>query len=189
MALNTGLADNNPLFQSRILAMMHTAMHDAVNAVDRRYTPYSSLALTSPGASPEAAVAAAGRAVLADQFARLVPFGFPTQQAEIFAAYTTALSAIPNGTAKSLGIAAGEEAASRILALRAGDGAYQLPIVDPAINKGRRRGSTGSRRRSHSLSRRSGAPCFRSPCRMSGARGPTPLIRLPASVTRMISTK
>lgn len=136
MALNTGLADNNPLFQSRILAMMHTAMHDAVNAVDRRYASYSSLALTSPGASPEAAVAAAARTVLADQFARLVPFGFPAQQAEIFAAYTTALGTIPNGTAKTLGITTGEEAAARILALRAGDGAYELPLVDPNYLQG-----------------------------------------------------
>ncbi len=136
LALNSDLANRNPLFQTRMLAMAHAAMHDAVNVVDRRYRSYSSLALSSPGAHPEAAVAAAARTVLQDQFNALIPFGFPTQQAAINAAYSMALAAIPNGTAKSLGIAAGEAAAAHILALRDGDGAYQLPLVDLSYPQG-----------------------------------------------------
>src|SRR6266576_2556261 len=63
--------DLNPLYQSRILAMTHTAMHDAVNAIDRRYQPYSLRTPATPGASPEAAAATAAYSVLLDQFNRL----------------------------------------------------------------------------------------------------------------------
>ena len=136
IALNSGLADSNPLFQTRILAMTHAAVHDAVNAVDRRYRSYSSLALSSPGAHPDAAVAAAARTVLLSQFNALIPFGFPSQEPDINTAYSITLAAIPNGTAKTLGIAAGEAAAAQILTLRAGDGAYQLPLVDLAYPQG-----------------------------------------------------
>ena len=32
---------NNPLHESRIYAMMHVAIHDALNAIDRRSRPYA----------------------------------------------------------------------------------------------------------------------------------------------------
>ena len=44
--------------------MMHIAIHDALNAIDRRYRPYTYDKTAAPGASPEAAVAAAARDVL-----------------------------------------------------------------------------------------------------------------------------
>src|SRR5438876_378096 len=56
------LAD--PLHESRIYAMMHVAIHDALNAIDRRSRPYAFDTPAAPGASPEAAVAAAARDVL-----------------------------------------------------------------------------------------------------------------------------
>ena len=31
----------NPMAQSRILAILHAAIHDALNAIDRRFTPYT----------------------------------------------------------------------------------------------------------------------------------------------------
>src|SRR6266700_2845049 len=67
LALNSGLADLHPLFQTRMLAMTHAAMHDAVNAIDRRYEPYSLHIPVTPGASPEAAAATAAYVVLLDQ--------------------------------------------------------------------------------------------------------------------------
>ena len=45
-------------------AMVHVAIHDALNAIDRRSRPYAFSARASRGASPEAAVAAAARDVL-----------------------------------------------------------------------------------------------------------------------------
>ena len=51
-------------FNLRGLAMMHAAMFDAVNATERRYSPFR-VDMTAPkGASAEAAAAAAARHIL-----------------------------------------------------------------------------------------------------------------------------
>src|SRR5688572_24331334 len=49
---------------ARAVAMMHVAMFDAINAVQPRYTPYAFKGKAPPGASAEAAGAAAARTVL-----------------------------------------------------------------------------------------------------------------------------
>src|SRR5437868_13159446 len=46
----------NPLHESRMYAMMHIAIHDALNAIDRRSRPYALKHVHVRGASPEAAV-------------------------------------------------------------------------------------------------------------------------------------
>ena len=51
-------------YQSRIYAMTHAAIHDALNAIDRRYKPYALSSQPDLGASPEAAVATAAYRVL-----------------------------------------------------------------------------------------------------------------------------
>lgn len=125
---------NNPLHESRIYAMMHVAIHDAVNAIDRRSRPYAFDAQAAAGASPDAAVAAAARDVLAALIAQL-PLELHTQAcidagvAAVQTAYTAALAAIPDGQAKAQGIAVGQAAAAAILELRANDGA-----VGPFLN-------------------------------------------------------
>ena len=50
---------DDPFHESRMYAMMHLAIHDALNAIDRRFRPYTFDEQAAPGASPEAAVAAA----------------------------------------------------------------------------------------------------------------------------------
>src|SRR6476646_7404718 len=68
---------NNPFHESRLYAMMHVAIHDALNAIDRRFQPYAFDKRVEPGASPEAAVAAAARDVmvpLLGQLPRELPF-------------------------------------------------------------------------------------------------------------------
>ena len=99
----------------RVMAMVQTAVYEAVNAVNRRYPTNGVQLDVAPGASVKAAVAAANRAVLL----KLVP----SQQAAIESAYQAALSGIPAGPGKAEGIAVGERAAVAILALRADDGA------------------------------------------------------------------
>src|SRR5918999_58442 len=47
---------DNPLHESRIYAMMHIAIHDALNAIDRRSRPYALDMQAELGASPDAAV-------------------------------------------------------------------------------------------------------------------------------------
>lgn len=94
---------------TRILAIVQTAVHEAVDAAQ--------LAHPGEGAdvAAQAAVAAANRASLA----RLVP----QQQAAITTAYTNALARLADGPARAAGISAGEQAAARVLAWRADDGA------------------------------------------------------------------
>jgi hypothetical protein len=114
--------------------MMHVAIHDALNAIDRRSRPYAFDRRAAPGASPEAAVAAAARDVLVPLIAQL-PLELVTQAcinagvASVAAAYTAALAGIPNDQAKAQGIAVGQAAAAAILDLRAKDGA-----VGPFLN-------------------------------------------------------
>jgi hypothetical protein len=125
---------NNPLHESRIYAMMHVAVHDAVNAIDRRSRPYAFDAEAGPGSSPDAAVAAAARDVLVALIAQL-PLELHSQAcidagvASVQAAYAAALAAIPDGQAKAQGIAVGQAAAAAILHSRADDGA-----VGPFLN-------------------------------------------------------
>src|SRR6266852_1948273 len=49
----------SPLVHTRSVAIMHLAMFDAVNSIDRRYTPYRVQVPTAAGTSREAAAAAA----------------------------------------------------------------------------------------------------------------------------------
>ncbi len=113
---------------NRMMAMVQTAVYEAVNAVTKRY-PADRIALSAtPGASVDAAVAAANRAMLS----RLVP----SQQAAIDKAYGSALAAIADGPAKTAGIAIGEQAATAVLAWRADDGAAALEQYRPATTAG-----------------------------------------------------
>ena len=126
---------NDALHESRMMAMMHVAIHDALNAVDRRYQPYA-FDGHAPGASPDAAVATAAHDVLVATYPRL-PGGIGlTPDAAISlveAAYATALAAIPDGSAKSEGILIGRAAAAAIVALRAHDNAELPFIVDSYV--------------------------------------------------------
>jgi hypothetical protein len=112
----------------RVFAITQTAVYEAVNAITKRY-PASRLKLeTAPGASLDAAVAAANRATLV----KLVP----SQQAAIETAYQAALAKVADGPAKAAGIALGEQAAASILALRADDGATGAESYRPFTTAG-----------------------------------------------------
>jgi hypothetical protein len=109
---------------ARALAMMHLAIFDSVNAIDRRFIPYAVEALADPGASPEAASAAAAHSVLVSLY--------PSRQADLDLAYSNSLAAIADGSAKTEGISVGETVAAVILALRGSDGsAVTLPYTQP----------------------------------------------------------
>jgi len=127
---------DDPFHESRMYAMMHIAIHDALNAIDRRFQPYAFDKRVEPGASPEAAVAAAARDVmvpLLGQLPRELPFitqaCIDAAVASVETAYTAAIAALPDAPAKTQGIAAGQAAAAAILARRATDGA-----VGPFLN-------------------------------------------------------
>lgn len=106
----------------RAMAIVQTAVHEAVGAVQLLHPA------DGAGVAAEAAIAAANRASLA----KLVP----QQAAAIDAAYKTALAKLAAGPAKTAGIAAGEQAAARVLAWRAGDGATAAEAYRPHASAG-----------------------------------------------------
>jgi hypothetical protein len=58
------VADTNPLTEACDFAILHVAIHDAVNAVESRYEPYLPKTSSAPGVSVEAAIAGAAHATL-----------------------------------------------------------------------------------------------------------------------------
>jgi hypothetical protein len=120
-------------------AMTHVAIHDALNAIDRRSQPYAYFARARRHASPDAAVAAAARGVLVPvigELSLLAPACVAPAQAGVEADYATALASIPDGRAKTRGIAVGEASAAAILALRANDHAQDLLLPDFGYEQG-----------------------------------------------------
>jgi hypothetical protein len=111
-------------------AMMHIAIHDALNAINRRFHSYV-LDIQGPsGASVEAAVATAGRDTLVPLLRELPPDVFSAcidaAVASVEADYTAALNAIADGIHKTQGTVLGRAAAAVILAVRVADGADTL---------------------------------------------------------------
>src|SRR5438067_13667471 len=92
----------------RIMAYVQVSVFEAVNAITGRYPPLRMKINAGPGASVDAAVAAATRTALSKLM--------PSQQAAIDADYDTALKLLPDGPAKTNGIAVGEQAATACLA-------------------------------------------------------------------------
>jgi membrane-associated phospholipid phosphatase len=97
----------------RTAAMMHVAMHDALNAVSRRFAPYTFDA-RSAGADPMAAAAQAAYAVAVSQY--------PGEAAQFQAELERSLSGTAEGPARTRGMAVGTAAARAILERREGDG-------------------------------------------------------------------
>jgi len=113
---------------TRVMAIVHTSIYEAVNAITKRY-PASALKLeAAPGASVDAAVAAAGYTTLVKLL--------PSQQAVIETAYQSALATIADGPAKTEGIAVGTKAAAAILGARAEDGATTGETYRPFTTAG-----------------------------------------------------
>ncbi len=127
----------NPLHESRMYAMTHIAIHDALNAIDRRFRPYAFDIHAAAGASFAAAVAEAAHDVLVALIPLVpAPPGCPAARLAIVEAhFAAALAAIDEGDAKTQGIAIGQAAAAVILALRADDGS-NTPLQDPAYPQG-----------------------------------------------------
>lgn len=104
----------SPDMHSRNMAIVHLAAFEALNSIEPRFTPYRARLPVEPGASPEAAVAAAAH----DALVRL----FPEQAKELDAALQASLGKLPDGPAKAAGVRLGSQAAAAMLAERDKDG-------------------------------------------------------------------
>ena len=113
-----------PFNQARVGAIVQLAVFEAVNAITGDYEPYLNPATVAPpGASVEAAVTIAAHKVMTTYF--------PAAAATLDAARDSDLAAIPNGPAKTDGMAVGMAAANAMLALRAADGSSPLTTIVP----------------------------------------------------------
>ena len=109
--------------QTRSYALLHAAIYDSVVSITRNGRPYLVSVDAPRGARPDAAVAAAGHAMLAALY--------PAMRPELDQLLADQLALVPGGRARHQGIEVGDEVASRLLAARAGDGsgATQGPFV------------------------------------------------------------
>ena len=107
--------------------MVHAAMFDAVNSIERRYRPYLVQLPADPATSKEAAAAAAAATILSTVDAKTAG-----EMKTTLAAY---LAQLPDGAAKSDGIALGETVAAKLMEVRADDGSN----VPDAAGRGPRR--------------------------------------------------
>jgi hypothetical protein len=102
------------------MAFVHAAVYDAVVGVEGRYAPYRFHAHAPRGTSAQAAAVAAAHKVLVTYV--------PSAQATLDTAYAASLAQLPDGKAKTQGIAFGTRAADHLIRLRADDG-RNAPIL------------------------------------------------------------
>ena len=113
----------------RTAAMMHLAVHDAINAIDPRYRAYAFEA-DGRGADPMAAAAQAAFVIANDQY--------PGQRDQWELLRRNAIKQVRDAKARDAGIALGEAAARAVLAKRASDrwdnaAAYKFHPMAPGV--------------------------------------------------------
>jgi PAP2 superfamily len=119
--VRTSGAQPATIHPTRSFAIMHAAIYDAVNVIDRSHKPYLvHLAPPQRNASQEAAADAAAHEVLVS----LYPAFKTTLDTEL----QQSLAQIADGDEKAEGIGIGQTVADHILALRNTDGANAGPI-------------------------------------------------------------
>ena len=128
-----GATYQHSLLASRVNAMVHLAMHDALNAVAPAFKTYA-LQRRDNSADPIAAAATAAYDVLL--------FSFPDKKTMLDSALTVSLAEVKNEKKLALGKSLGKDAAAGIIGLRKDDGALQDPIApilgtkDPGVYQG-----------------------------------------------------
>jgi hypothetical protein len=129
--IDTLIATNTANSSSqRLGAIVHTAIFDAYNGIERRYAPIFVHDPAPRGASRRAAVIAAAHAALVGLF--------PSRRPALDASYATSLAALSDdgedgGESRALGIDWGIEVAQAVLTWRGGDG---FSVPRPAFNGG-----------------------------------------------------
>jgi hypothetical protein len=121
-------AGQTPPDGARSMAMVHVAMFEAVNAIDRRYAPYAFSDRAPAGSSADAAASAAAHTVLT----RL----FPDQRQQSDSAHAAILAKVADGNSKTAGIALGKQVGAECLSMRTDDGTGVLNTYRPQTTPG-----------------------------------------------------
>jgi hypothetical protein len=117
--VNTPGAQPANVQPTRNFAILHGAIYDAVNAVDRSHKPYLIFVRAPRAASETAAADAAAHSALVGLY--------PAEQSALDADYAAELAKVPDGPSKDQGIRLGETVARDLLAIRAADGSNVTP--------------------------------------------------------------
>jgi hypothetical protein len=114
-------AQSATVHPTRSFAIMHAAIYDAVNAIDRSHKPYLvRLTAVSRFASENAAAASAAHEVLLALY--------PNFQTLLDGQLQQSLASIHEGQDKAEGIAIGKAVADQVLAVRSNDGSSASPV-------------------------------------------------------------
>ena len=117
--VNTPGAQPANIQPTRNFAIVHAAIYDAVNAVDRTHEPYL-IDIRAPRAASETAAA--------DAAAHTALVGlYPAQRSGLDAVYGAELAKVADAPAKDKGVRIGEQVATDLLAIRANDGSNVTP--------------------------------------------------------------
>jgi hypothetical protein len=119
----TTIGAQPPFPAARSMATVQVAVFEAVNSITGKYEPYLGTISSPAGASTEAAAITAAHNVL-------VAF-FPAQAGVLDQQRDASLAAIPDGQAKTDGIAVGQAAAAAMIANRTNDGSTPPQIFIP----------------------------------------------------------
>jgi membrane-associated phospholipid phosphatase len=117
--VNTPGAQPANIQPTRNFAILHAAIYDAVDAVDRTHEPYLIFVHAPRGASSTAAADAAAYTALVGLY--------PAQKAGLDTMEAAELAKVPDGSARDKGVRLGEQVAGDLLAIRAGDGSSLTP--------------------------------------------------------------
>ena len=134
--IDTLIATNTANSSSqRLGAIVHTAIFDAYNGIERRYTPIFVFGTAPRGASRRAAAIAAAYTALAGLFPSLTAL----QREDLDTRYAASLAALSDdggdgGQSRARGIAWGMEVAHTVLAWRAADGLNPPPPLAEAAS-------------------------------------------------------
>jgi hypothetical protein len=124
----SSLGGTNPYLAQRMMALVHIAMFDAVNSIERRYRPYLVQLPTDLTTSKEAAAAAAAATILATID--------PNSTDKMKITMESYLTSIPEGAAKLNGIKLGAAVAEKVLEARAKDGSNAPDAYRPRTTPG-----------------------------------------------------
>ncbi len=121
-------AKTDPISESRNFAILHVAIHDAVNAAEPRYTTHLRPHEGGKGASATAAAAEAAHDVLVALY--------PASKARFDEELAKSLSTLPKDRATDGGVALGRSTASSVLMARKADGSERSVKPAPGAKPG-----------------------------------------------------